>query len=176
MAKITFSDIRSLEALPDNAFEIIIPNMPGAGGLEKTVALNCKGFTIPGISIQRLEVVLQSFRVHNAAGNVVYPDTYIVQFQETSDLAITRAFKAWMNVCGGGESGTVGGNKQAYARDIILRQYNAQGVLAHEVSMVGSFPQLFSDARAQSTVTPGPVEVDITFSVDKITLTGLEDR
>lgn len=176
MAKISFQDIRSFEALPNNAFEIIIPNMPGAAGSEKQVSILCKGFSIPGFTVQSLEVIIQSFKTYNAAGNVSFPGEYTVSFQEVKDGPIRRAFQAWMGVCGGSESGTTGGDKSAYARDIILRQYNAQGEIAVEINMQSSWPMRIQDVSAESTQSPTPIQIDITFHFDKYDLKGLSPR
>lgn len=176
MAKISFTDISSLEALTNNAYEIIIPAIPGAAGLEKITSYTCKGFTIPGFSVQSLEVVIQSFKTYNAAGNVVYPGEFTVSFQELSDSPIRRAFQSWMNICGGSESGTVGGNKTDYAKNIILRQYNSQGEIATEIKMLASWPVRISDVSAESTQSPTPIQFDVTFHFDKYDLEGLEAR
>lgn len=176
MAKIQFQDIRSLEALPNNSYEILVPNIPGAAGAEKTISFVCKGFSIPNISVQSLEVIIQSFKTYNAAGNVVFPGEFTASFQELRDGPIRRAFQSWIDVCGGAESGTTGGEKSAYARDIILRQYNAQGELATEVKMLNSWPNNIAQITAESTTSPSPVQFDITFHYDRFDLTGLEYR
>jgi len=176
MPKLQFSDLRSVDAISNNSFEIVIPNMPAGGGAEKTLTTNCKGFTMPGFTISRLEVIIQGFKTYNSAGNVVFPGTFSVTFQEDSSYTITTAIRAWMQVCAGTESGTVAGDKNSYARDILLRQYNPRGELAAEVTMVGAFPEAIGDNPLESTQTPTAMEVPVTFSFDICELGGVASR
>lgn len=176
MAKLAFSDLRGLDAIGNNSFLAAIANVPGAGGVEKKLAINCKGFVMPGLEVSRLEVVLQGFKFYNSAGNTVFPGQFTISFQEDSSYTISTAMRAWKEIVAGTESGTVAGNKNDYARDIVLTQFNPRGEPVGEITMYGCFPMTLPEISMESTQSPTPTELQITFSFDISKLGTVENR
>lgn len=176
MSKPTFSSFRSLNTLGNNSFECIITDVPAAGGTEKQLAIQCAGFTMPGLEISRLEVIMQGFKFYNSAGNTVFPGQFTITYLESSDYLVHKAMRAWKEVCAGTISGTTAGDKSTYARDITLRQYNPQGAIAGSVKMLGCYPITLPDNVMESTQSPTPTQLSITFSFDMSELDGVTNR
>lgn len=176
MPKPSFVDVRSLNTIGNNAFEMVLTGIPGAGGTEKQLAVQCSGFTMPGMEVSRLEVVLQGFRFFNSAGNTVFPGQFTVTYLESADYTVHKALRAWKEICAGTISGTTGGDKNDYARDITLRHYNPKGEIAGSVKMIGCFPMTLPDNILDSTQTPTPTSLAVTFSFDMSELDGVTNR
>lgn len=176
MPKPNFTDFRSLDVLGSNSFECIIADIPGAGGLEKKLSILCKGFTMPGLEVSRLEVVIQGFRFFNSSGSTVFPGQFTITYLEDSSYTVHKALRAWKEICAGTLSGTTGGPKADYSRNIILRQFNPEGQAVGEITMEGCFPMVLPDNPLESTQTPTPTEMAVTFSFDMSSLDGVTNR
>jgi hypothetical protein len=176
MARTKFSDVKSIDVIGNNLYEMIIPNIPGGSGVEKKLSIQCTGFEMPQIEVARLEVVVQGFRSHNSAGTTVFPGTFTASFVEDSSMSIYNAFRAWKEILAGTESGTTSGTKTDYSRDIILRVYNTRNDVACEVVMTGSFVQTIGAVSMQGTTAPDSVNVSITFSYDTCDLDAVTNR
>lgn len=176
MAKLAFSNYNAVDVIADNSFNLLVSAIPGAGGVEKKLSIQCKGFTMPGLEVSRLEVIIQGFKFYNSAGNTVFPGQFTVTFQEDSSYSIGSAFRAWKEVVAGTESGTTGGNKNDYARDIILQQLDPRGNVAGEVTLQGCYPMTLPEIVMQSTQTPTATEYQVTFSFDIAKLGSVDNR
>lgn len=176
MPKATFSQYRNLDIIGNNQFEAIILDVPGASGADKSLALKCQGFTMPGVTQGRLEVVVQGFKFYNSSGSTTFSGEFTINYFEDSDFSVMKTMRAWKEVAAGTESGTAGGNKSAYARDIVLRMYNPQGQPSGELTMFGCFPTVIPDLTAESTQTPGALTPSCSFSFDYHLLTGVSAR
>ena len=171
-----FSDYRSIDAIGNNAYEAIITDIPAAGGLDKLLTIKCHGFEIPGVEQSRLEIIMQGFKSYNAAGSSRYAGEFTIQYLEDSNYTVNKTMRAWKEFCAGTNSGTTGGNKVDYSRDIILRQYNPRGELAGEVIMIGCFPTKLPNTALTSTQSPEAVILDCTFSFDYHVLKSVQIR
>ena len=176
MARPSFSDYRSLDVIGNNSFEAIITDIPGASGVEKKLSIQCKGFTMPGLEISRLEVIIQGFRFFNSAGSTVFPGQFTITYLEDSSYTVHKALRAWKEICAGTISGTTGGSKADYSRDILLRQFNPAGEPVGSITMIGCFPMVLPDNPLESTQTPTSTEMAVTFSFDMSTLEGVTNR
>lgn len=169
-------DYRSLNVISNHQFEAIINSIPGAEGTEKNLSIKCKGFEMPGLEVSRLEVIIQGFKFYNSAGSTVFPGQFTITYLEDSAYSVHKIMRAWKESAAGTISGTTAGDKNAYSRDIILRQYNPQGEAVGELTMIGCFPFTLPATPLESTQSPTPTELQITFSFDMSTLAGVINR
>lgn len=174
--KPVFSQYRNLDVIGNNSYEALITDIPGASGADKALAFKVQGFSLPGVEQGRLEVVVQGFKFYNSSGSSIFSGQFNITYFEDADFSVNKTMRAWKEVTSGTESGTAGGNKSAYARDIILHLLNPQGVVSGELTVFGCFPVTIPELTAESTQTPNPLTPTISFSYDYHQLTGVSIR
>jgi hypothetical protein len=144
MARVSVDDIYSF---PDPVigfnFNLIVENPPG-GGSAKALNVKCKSTSLPGSSIEPVEVSLHG-HVIKRAGRRTFPRTLPFTLVETTDFSSRRTIRRWMNAARKARDQS-GQGSNVYAVDATVEVLNDAGEVLYPVILRKAWVEELGDA------------------------------
>lgn len=164
MARSSYAENRSLpDPLFSYNFDLVIPNVPG-GGDGRMLKLKCMSTSIPGVSLDDVEVTLHG-ATSMYAGREIYTHTLQATFLETRDLSTRDALNGWIAFARSARTNT-GTYKVQYATDADLLLYDDTGSnVIRTIRMEGFYCKAMDDAAVDGSSSTA-VTIGATFSYD----------
>lgn len=144
MGRVALTDIY---AFPDPVigfnFNLIVPNPPG-GGSGRALNVKCKSTSLPGSSIEPVEVALHG-HVIKRAGRRTFPRSLPFSLLETTDFSSRLTLRKWMNTARRAKD-QGGTDSSVYAVDATIEVLNDAGDILYSVVCVKAWPEELSDS------------------------------
>lgn len=171
MPRISFAQVNSIpDVLDQTAFELIMGNVPLAGGTED-LTIKCQNVSLPGVSTEAWEAMMHG-HVKRFRGRKVYPRQLTAAFYEDSAMGTINKFAQWLEFIAGTESGNSQGFQEEYSVDAELRIYNTIGDVISVHTFEHFYPQDLPDVQMDGSSSQG-VSVSVTFSYDRWIASGV---
>lgn len=160
---ITLNDVRSIgNPLRQYDFDFVIPSMPG-GGDGNVIRIHITNTNIPGFSVESFESNHHGHTIKHA-GRGIHARTYTVEYEETSDLRIYNAFRAWRDLQWDPETGEQA-EPEEYKTVGQLQLLNGAKEITKKIDLIGLYVEDVADVPLDGAVSDS-VKISVTFSYD----------
>jgi hypothetical protein len=143
MPKVTLDETYSLpDPMLNDNFDIVFNDIPG-GGDGRQMRIQCLGASLPGATLQTVEVELFGHKLIYAARKT-FSHTMTVALHEIYDARTYQSLKDWAAV-GRATQTQTGGFSDSYMRTAILTIYDQTGAEAAAWNIHRMFPTEISE-------------------------------
>jgi hypothetical protein len=137
---ITLDEVNKQKDVMDTVhFALRFGNIPGFSGDSSPMTILCQTASIPGLTIEPVEVGLHGHTVR-FRGRKTFSGTMSIGFVETASYEIQRRLRAWNEYCVGTNTSSSGGYKDQYAITAELEVYDVTQKIADRLSIFGVWP------------------------------------
>lgn len=143
MAKPSIGDVASsvMDPMLSDNFLLEIPSIPGTQGQTKTLTLQCRTVSKPGLTIENAEVAIFGHTLEYV-GRKTFSHDMSVEYVENRDAVVQKMLEDWAEYCrrtqdqlGNYKLGTDG-----YARTAVLTIYDVKGLEKAKYKIVNVWP------------------------------------
>lgn len=160
---VSLNDVRGMgNPLRSYDFDIIIPNMPG-GGDGAAVRIHVTNGTIPGFGVESFESNHHGHTLKHA-GRGLHARTWNVEYEETTDMRVYTALRAWRDLQWDPETG-VQAERDVYTTTGKIQLLNVSKTVIKTIDVFGLYVEDVPDITLDGAVSDS-VKIPVTYSYD----------
>ena len=164
------SGLRNRHAVPDAAqswnFDLFFTSIPGASDTMQ-LSYRCKSATLPGISIDAVEIALGGMKKIEAGQQSYSEHQFDAVFMEVIDFSTRDVFENWIRNTRNWR-GNTGMNSNQYKTTAEIHVYDFVPNVTKRYKIIGMWAQNLTDYALDGTSANTALDLTVTFKFDDI--------